>query len=122
MATINLKNSTFNIKNGRYTIGGTTEVSPWGLELWEMNELKADPSDIVYYIEPAYENKPYLLGYMFYGDEGLWWVVCQYNGIIDPLNELVTGKLILVPTIERVRSAMFTSSVKTGGIQSTRKV
>jgi hypothetical protein len=119
---INLKNSTYNIKNGRYTIGGITEVSPWGLELWEMNELKADPSDIVYYIEPMYENKPYLLGYMFYGDEGLWWVVCQYNGIIDPLSELITGKLILVPTIERVRGAMFTSSVKTGGVQSTRKV
>lgn len=121
MAIVNLKNSTFNTKNGRYTLGGTTEVSSWALEAWEMNEMSGDPTDIVYYIEPQYENKPYLLGYTFYGDEGLWWIICQYNGIIDPLTELTVGKLILVPTIERVKSSLFTDNVKTGGIPSTRK-
>ena len=52
-STIN--NSAYNTKNGRYTLGGTTEVSSFALEMWDVNILPSDPSDIVYFVEKKYE-------------------------------------------------------------------
>ena len=115
-----LKNSTYNTKSGRYTLGGTTEVSAAGIEWWNRNDISFDGSDLIYYIEKKYENKPHLLGYVFYGDSLLWSVICQVNGIIDPLTELVEGKLLRIPTLDRVKAEIFTKNVTAGGIPSTR--
>jgi hypothetical protein len=115
----NINNSAYNTKNGRYTLGGTTEVSSFAIELWDANTLPSDVSDIVYFVEKKYEGKPQLLGYVFYGDTGLWWIICQYNGIIDPLEEIIEGKLLLIPTIERVKAQLFSNSNRSV-IPSTR--
>jgi len=120
MTDSTIKNSVYNTKNGRYTLGGTTEVSAWALETWIKNPIKSDPSDIVYFVEQKYEGKPQLLGYVFYGDTGLWWIICQYNGILDPIEEIVAGKLLLIPTIERVKAQIFSANVRAGGVPSTR--
>ena len=113
-----VKNSTNNTKNGRYALGGVTETSVFAIEHWDRRLMKRDPSDILYVIEETYSGRPDLLGQLFYGDPLLWWVVAQYNGIIDPLEELVVGKLLYVPIIERVRSDLFKATP--GGIPSTR--
>lgn len=117
---LNVKNSAYNVKNGRYTLGGTTEVSAFALEWWSKNPIPSDPSDIVYFVEKKYEGKHHQLGYVFYGDTGLWWIICQYNGIIDPLNEIVEGKMLLIPTIERVKAQIISPNIKAGGIPTTR--
>ena len=119
---MSIKNSVYNVKNGRYTLGGTTEVSASAIEWWNKNDILPDGSDIIYYVEQKYENKPHLLGYLFYGDSSLWWIICQANGIIDPLTELVEGKQLRIPVMARVKSEIFSSVVKAGGIPSTRNV
>ena len=119
MNTNNLKNSTYNTKNGRYVIGGTTEVSSIAIEHWDKNVMQSHPTDIVYYVESQYVNKPHMLGYVFYGDTGLWWVICQYNGILDPITEIIEGKLLMIPLKERI-SSLGNSIPKIGGIPSTR--
>lgn len=111
-------NSLSNKKTGRYVLGGITEVSQSGIEYWERSLLDRDPSDIVYLMEKKYEGRPDLLGILFYNDPALWWVVAQYNGILDPLEEFVEGKLLYVPLLDRVRSQMFNKS--SGPIVSTR--
>ena len=118
---MSIKKSVDNTKNGRYTLGGSTEVSVYSLEWWNKNKISPDRSDIVYYIEKKYEFKPHLLGYLFYGDSLLWWIIAQANGIIDPLEELVEGKMLLIPTMNRVKSEIISTSVKSGGIPTTRK-
>ena len=114
-----VNNSTYNVINGRYVLGGTTEVSAWALEMWDANNLVQDPSDIAYFVEKKYEGKPHLLGYVFYGDTGLWWIICQFNGIIDPIQEIVEGKLLMIPTIERIKADIITNNAP-GGATSTR--
>ena len=114
-----IKNSTYNTKNGRYTLGGTTEVSLHGLEWWIRKDLPQDPSDLVYLMEKKYENRPDLLGFIFYGDSLLWWIICQYNGILDPHEELVEGRVLLIPTLERIKREI--SAISPGGIPSTRE-
>lgn len=115
-----LKNSTLNTKNGRYVLGGVTEVSLSTLEWWNKNEMPRDSSDITYVMEKKYEGRPDLLGYVFYADSALWWIICQYNNILNPLEELVEGKILFIPTMERVRKDLLSKS-KPGGIKSTRQ-
>lgn len=115
-----LKDSTLNEKNGRYVLGGDTEVSTWALEWWEKKTLESDPSDMAYFVERKYEGRPDLLALTFYGDSNLWWVIAQYNNILDPLVELVEGKLLFLPTPERLN--FLRSDVNVGGVKSTREV
>lgn len=117
-----LRNSTYNTKNGRYTRGGVSEVSGSSIEWWDKRNVQHDPSDIVYIMESKYENRPDLLGYVFYGDPGLWWVICQYNGILDPMTELVEGKPLLIPTKTKVDTYFGVEPNGIGGTPSTRNI
>lgn len=118
--SLKIKNSVYNSKNGRYVIGGDTEVSVAKLEWWNKASIKRDPTDLVYFFEKKYQDRPELLGYVFYGDIGMWWIIAQYNSILDPREELVEGKLLLIPTLERVKHELISPNLKVGGIESTR--
>jgi hypothetical protein len=113
-----LRNSTYNQKNGRYIRGGRTETSGERLEWWDKREVLPDPSDIIYIMEAKYEGRPDLLGYAFYGDTGLWWVICQYNGILDPLSELIEGKPLLIPTKTKVDTFFKADTTALGGVST----
>lgn len=112
-----IKNSTYNQLNGRYTRGGTTEVSDRFIEWWERHDFQYDISDLVYVLEEKYVGRPDLLAFAFYGDTRLKWVIMQYNDILDPAEELVAGKLLLMPSLEKVADTFKVSTV--GGVPST---
>jgi hypothetical protein len=112
-----MSGNTLNHKRSRFVSGGQTEVSSWAIEHWEPGLIPKDPSDIVYVVEKVYENRPRMLGLLFYGNEQLWWIIGVYNGIIDPHEELVEGKIILVPMLDRALGELAKSS---GVVYSTR--
>ena len=112
-----IKDSTYSTKNGRYVRGGTTEVSERFLEWWERFDAQPDISDIAYVLEAKYVGRPDLLAYAFYGDTRLKWVIMQYNNIIDPEEELIEGKLLLIPVPDKV-SEVYPAG-KPGGVDST---
>lgn len=118
--SVNLKNSVYNVKNGRYVIGGSTEVSASTVEWWSKNIIKRDPTDLVYFFEKKYEGRPEMLGFVFYGDPGMWWIIAQYNSILDPFAELVEGRILLVPSLERVKFDFINPKLKVGGVPTTR--
>jgi hypothetical protein len=103
-----------NDKSSRYNVGGTTELSAGFLKWWEKNNYKKDPSDIIYKMEAKYENRPDLLSYLFYNDVSLWWLICQYNDILNPLEELKEGKMLFIPSLNRIKL----SSIKSGIIKT----
>jgi hypothetical protein len=70
-------------------------------------------------MEKKYEGRPEILGYVFYGDPGLWWIIAQYNNILDPFVELVEGQILIIPTLARVKQA-YSQNARVGGIASTR--
>ena len=115
MSNPKLKNSVEK-KVSRYVIGGKTEVSPGFLEWWNKNLLPNDDTDVIYILEKKFEQRPDLLAYSFYGDPFLWWVICQYNTILDFNSEFVEGVILRVPTLTRVNALI--SPNKTGGIKS----
>jgi len=110
-----LKNSVQR-KNSRYVLGGTTEVSPGFVEWWEKGFLANDDTDLIYILEKKFEGRPDLLAYQFYDDPYLWWVICQYNVILDFNTEFVEGRVLRIPTKDRI--TVLINPNKIGGVPS----
>lgn len=107
------------LKLSRYVQGGTTETANDRIEWWERKVLPNDPSDTMFFIDSTYEGNPQKIAAVFYGEPRLWWLICQYNSILDPIGEITSGAVILIPTKDRVQ-LMLTG--KEGGFDSTREL
>lgn len=53
-----------------------------------------------YVVTSTDEGLPDKAAYQFYGTSELWWVICVYNGIIEPLEEYRVGLVVKIPTID----------------------
>jgi hypothetical protein len=59
------------------------------------------------------------IAYNIYGDKGYWWVICMYNGIIDPVTELVPGTVLELPSINDINSVLSQDTAsETSGIST----
>ena len=114
------KNSTL-VRGSRYVSGGTTEVNQVALEWWERAVFEIDPSDIQYVVEKRFEGRLDLITAVYLGEQNVryWWVVAMLNNILDPYTEVTTGRIIRIPTRERLQNMI---SGKLGGVPSTREV
>jgi hypothetical protein len=111
-------NSVLN-KNSRYVSGGRTEVNPTALEWWERIPLPVNKDDTVYVVEKRFEGRLDQIAAVYLGEPRYWWVIAQYNNILDPYSEISEGAILYIPKIEKVKALM---SGKTGGYPSEREV
>lgn len=44
------------------------------------------------------------IAFNFYGSVDYWWVVCMYNGILDPISEFAPGLVLQLPTLADVNA------------------
>ena len=107
------------VRNSRYVSGGTTEVTSRALEWWERAPLSVNEDDDTYVIEARFEGRLDLITTLFLGEPRYWWVIAQYNNILDPYTEVTEGTILYIPTLDRVKSLL---QGKTGGVPSTRVV
>lgn len=105
--------------SSRYVLGGVTETSGRFAEWWERKKIPAGTDDKYYILEKMYENRPDLLSYAVYNDTKLWWIILQYNNILDPLTEFVAGAILRIPNKDRVM-AFLEADLNIGGIPSKR--
>ena len=110
-------NSLFN-KFSRYVGGGQTETANGRLEWWERNTFETDSSDVEYVVDAFYEGRPDLIASSFYNEPRYWWVIAQYNNIIDPVSEITTGRILLIPAKDRVELML---NSRQGGFTSTKQ-
>lgn len=110
-------NSLYN-KFSRYVGGGQAETANGFIEWWERGELVKDNSDIVYTVENFYEGRLDLISSVFYNEPRWWWVIAQYNSILDPFKEIVAGRVLLIPSKERLP---FIISSQQGGVESSKQ-
>lgn len=111
-------NSTL-LARGRYVAGGVTEVNSRALEWWERASFREDGSDRLYVIEARFEGRLDQIAQVFLGDSRLWWFIAQYNAILDPYVEVSEGRILRIPTTDRVLSML---TGKLGGADSKREV
>ncbi len=81
----------------RYTYGGTVDATPVGVGLWHKREFTYQDDDIEVTLTPYTALRPSSITYSVYGKDGLLWLLLQYNNIIDPVAELVPGKVLRLP-------------------------
>lgn len=112
------KNSVLRRKS-RYVSGGVTEVSDNRLEWWERSTFTSGNGDVLYTVERRFEGRLDLIAALFLGEPRLWWVIAQYNSILDPYTEIVEGATITIPTAEKVDALL---DGRIGGVPSTREV
>ena len=111
-------NSLFNRKT-RYVSGGTTEVGAVGIEWWERSEIESDSDDTIYVVEKRFIGRLDNIASLFFNDPKLWWIIAQYNNILDPYSEIVEGLILHIPKKSRADNLL---QGKTGGISSQREV
>ena len=46
------------------------------------------------------------IAYAVYGNTDYWWVVCLYNGIIDPVSEFTPGRKLLLPSMADINNLL----------------
>jgi hypothetical protein len=107
-----------NNRFSRLVHGGTTEVANERLEWHDRVVFSAEASDIIYAIERQYSGRPDMLATLFYNEPRYWWVIAQHNNILDPFSELVTGRVIYVPSKERLATML---NGRQGGYPSKRE-
>ena len=103
--------------SSRYVQGGVSETQDNKIEWWERTIFKKDPSDQIYVIENIYQGRLDSISAVFYGDPRFWWFLAQYNNVLDPASEILPGRILLIPTKDRLQ-LMLTGRI--GGISSTR--
>ena len=116
MSTRNL-NSLFN-KTSRYVAGGKTETANGRIEWWERTIFDSDQSDISYAVSNTLVGRLDLISAAFYDDPRYWWVIAQYNNIIDPVAEVKAGRVLQIPSKSRLPLML---NNRLGGSPSTKQ-
>jgi hypothetical protein len=112
------KNSTL-VRNSRYVSGGETEVGLNTIEHWERAVFPVNNDDDTYVVEKKFVGRLDLITALFLTEPRYWWVVAQYNNLLDPYAEVYEGRVLYIPKLDRVKSIL---SGTTGGVASTREV
>lgn len=115
MTTIN---NSLLLKTSRYVHGGTSERQDNRIEWWERNVFPPSDTDIVYTVENFYEGRLDLIASVFYNEPRYWWIIAQYNNILDPFSEVKAGLELNIPSASRI-STMLTGRM--GGVKSQRE-
>lgn len=116
--TIHIKNS-LDLKTSRYSRGGVTETSKFSNEWWEKKIITGAPSDLRYTVSVSFEGRLDLISYAFYQEWRYWWIIARRNNILDPINEVIEGKELFIPSFDRIKTEILTGL--SGGIPSTRQ-
>jgi hypothetical protein len=111
-------NSTL-VQHSRYVVGGQTEVNSKRIEWWERAVFELDTSDSTFVIDKATVGRLDLIAAATLNDSHLWWLIAQYNAILDPYAEITIGRILRIPNAARVQSLLVG---KIGGYTSTREV
>jgi hypothetical protein len=110
-------NSTYT-KNSRYVHGGASEVNGKFLEWWNRKTFPFDDSDVFLTLEKTFEGRPDKLASVMYNDSSVWWLILQYNNILDLNEEFIAGVELRLPTKDRLQKDFLNG--KSGGIPSTK--
>lgn len=46
--------------------------------------------------------RPDMISYKCFGSVRYWWVICMVNDILNPFSDIVTGKVLTIPSIKDI--------------------
>lgn len=95
-------------RNSRYANGlvATNRSNQPFLVLRRPLNLEPSEDDTIVVITQEYTKRPELLSSKAYGTPDYWWVIYEFNGIMDPLFDLKIDQVLRIPSLERVVRAL----------------
>lgn len=51
-------------------------------------------------------GEPDGIAYTYYGDSRWWWLICSYNGIVNPMTDMVPGDKLRVPILQHAQMSL----------------
>lgn len=112
-------NSVLNRKS-RYVSGGTTEVSQSRLEWWERIIFTQNAAtDALYVVEDKTAGRLNTIAAAHYGTEEYWWIIAQYNNLLDTYDEVQPGVILRIPSKATIDLLL---QGRIGGVPSTREI
>ena len=100
-------------RHSRMLNGGTTEIKGDKLGWWERRPLQKNTNtDIRVRIPEIFDGRPDLLAFRIYRNPRLFWLILQYNDIVDIEEEFTTGREIILPARDRTISSIVNRSIR----------
>lgn len=101
--------SAIDLRRVTYMTTSTAKASTQSLDYFSAKYLNIKnvlPVSQIYTLNLSdYANAPGL-AFQFYGDTGYWWVICLYNGIIDPITGFQPGDTINLPSLADINALL----------------
>lgn len=54
-------------------------------------------------LSAEYISAPELISDDLYRNQKMWWIICLYNGIINPITDLIPGTNLKIPDLDQVK-------------------
>lgn len=92
---------------------------PWVLDIHSALYVAMNRKTLTtvpYTITQAHRHRLDLVALKVYGDDSMWWVLAQYNGMINVMAETVTGRVIQVPMHDEVMNLLNQSAVQSSRV------
>jgi len=70
-------------------------------EIRDKIDTTENESDLAYNVQEGDDLKG--IANIVYGDARLYWIIAEYNRIVDPFKNLVVGTRLIYPSMKRVR-------------------
>lgn len=51
-------------------------------------------------------SQPDAIAYKHYKDSNLWWLICSYNGIVNPMTDMWLGQKLRIPTLHQAQMSL----------------
>ncbi len=62
------------------------------------------PARNSFVVTQAYEANAPGIAFDFYGSADYWWVILLFNGVVEPLEELVAGRVLQLPALADINA------------------
>jgi hypothetical protein len=69
-------------------------------------KLEPDEGDLLVEITQDLAKRPDQIAHKAYGNSDLWWAILEFNGISDPLFDIIPGQIFRIPEIGRLTEAI----------------
>lgn len=50
--------------------------------------------------------QPDAIAHKYYGDSNWWWLICTYNGIVNPMRDMYLGQRLRVPSLHQAQMSL----------------
>ena len=93
-----------NLNRSAYLSAGVSPKTLSYLSAKYLNIRYIVPARDTFVVTQAYVANAPGIAFDYYGSQDYWWVVCLFNGILDPIEDFVPGLALQLPSLTDINA------------------